>query len=233
MSAPRSRHRAPHQLPSGRHGLSATYVVENQRRRILDAVVQVVAGMGYGAMTVEHVVSVAGVSRRTFYANFPNKEVAFLTAYDRIVDHLFAAVDIAYAEPGGWSVRVRRGLEVFLDFLGREPTVAHVCFVDILAAGPQALSRRTGAMERFRAFFASDEIAGQPDWQVPPCATDAAIGGAYEMVYGRVLDGDAASLPELLPDMLHTLLLPFAGPQIAGAQYDSALRDRRLEIAAE
>jgi len=230
MSEPRPRHRAPHQLPSGRHGLSATYVVENQRRRILDAVVHVVAGMGYGAMTVEHVVGVAGVSRRTFYANFPNKEVAFLAAYDRIVDRLFAAVDVAYAEEGPWPDRLRRALAVFLAFLGSEPAVAHVCVVDILAAGPEALARRTDAMERFGAFFVPEDVAAQPPWPVPPCAIHAAIGGAYEMVYGRVLDGDAAALPDLLPDMLHTLLLPFAGPEAAAAEYEAAHRAQDLEL---
>ena len=37
------------------------------------------------AMTVEDVLSVAGVSRRTFYQHFKNKEEAFLGAYDAVM----------------------------------------------------------------------------------------------------------------------------------------------------
>ena len=46
----------------------------------------------YGEMTVEDVIGVAGVSRRTFYEHFKNKEEAFLAAYDAVVEQLLRSV---------------------------------------------------------------------------------------------------------------------------------------------
>ena len=43
---------------------------------------QVVAEKGYPATTVADVVERAGVSRRTFYEQFQDKEACFLAAYD-------------------------------------------------------------------------------------------------------------------------------------------------------
>jgi len=188
---------------------------------MLDAVVEVVASNGYGALTIEQVVVASGVSRRTFYDHFANKEDVFLAAYDQIVDRLLEVVDVAYNEGETWLEQLQRGLFTFLTFLGREPAVAHVCVVDILAAGPTALARRTESMARFRGFFVPDPAVRSVE-VIPPLAADAAIGGAYEVVYSQILAGNAARLPELFPDLLHGLLVPFVGPKTAAEQYEAA-----------
>src|SRR5882724_3806888 len=64
-------------LPSGRHGLAREAVVASQRGRLLDAMAEVVAEKGYQATTVADVVERAGVSRRTFYEQFPDREACF------------------------------------------------------------------------------------------------------------------------------------------------------------
>jgi AcrR family transcriptional regulator len=65
MSAtPNRRLRQPQRLPSGRHGLPRSFVVSNQRERILDAVADVASLAGYAAMTVEDIIATAGRERR-------------------------------------------------------------------------------------------------------------------------------------------------------------------------
>ena len=83
--AARRRARQPHQLPPGRHGLPRAFVASNQRERILDAVADVASLAGYASMSVEGIIATAGVSRRTFYDHFADKQEAFLAAYDAIV----------------------------------------------------------------------------------------------------------------------------------------------------
>src|SRR4051812_25519771 len=118
----RSGHaRAPQKLPSGRHGLPRTFVISNQRERILDAVMQAVAESGYVAMRIEDVIAIAGVSRRTFYDHFANKEEAFLSAYDLIFEQLPGAVATAYSTSDTWPSGIRRGLASFLNLLAGEP----------------------------------------------------------------------------------------------------------------
>ena len=61
-------------LPRGRGGLPPQASAFLQRARMLDATVRVVAADGYAAATVSAIQARAGVSRRTFYDAFPNKE---------------------------------------------------------------------------------------------------------------------------------------------------------------
>jgi AcrR family transcriptional regulator len=216
--------RMPHQLPSGRHGLPRSFVESNQRQRVLRAVVEVASGTGYGGLTVRDVITRAGVSRRTFYEHFENKEQAFLAAYEAVVGRLAQDVQASSSRGGSWCERVTLGMATFLERLAGDPAVAHLCVVEVLAAGPAALTKRAAAMDAFRAFLEPGLEEAPPGMPVPALAAETAVGGAYEVIYSAVLQGRTAELPELLPDLLQIVLLPFVGAEAAAAE---AMRARR------
>src|ERR1700680_2652220 len=64
----------------------ATQVTEVERTRMLSATVQVVGELGYEKMSVARVTSRAGVSRRTFYDLFVDREACFLAAFSETAD---------------------------------------------------------------------------------------------------------------------------------------------------
>jgi AcrR family transcriptional regulator len=72
--------RAPHQLPPGRHGIPRAVVVGNQRQRILEATATLVRQHGFVNVSVDAIVAEAGVSRRTFYEQFANRQEALVAA---------------------------------------------------------------------------------------------------------------------------------------------------------
>ena len=82
-------------LPRGRHAAPRPVVREAQRARMLAAMVQVVAEKGYGRVAVADVIERAGVSRKTFYEQFSNKDDCFVAAYDATVYELLATIDEA------------------------------------------------------------------------------------------------------------------------------------------
>src|SRR5256885_3531334 len=82
----------PRELPRGPHRLRREVVEASQRERMLDAIVQAVADKGYSGTTVGDVVSRAGVSRKTFYEHFADKEDCFLAACTYVADTLYDAV---------------------------------------------------------------------------------------------------------------------------------------------
>lgn len=169
--------RTPNQLPSGKHGLPRGYVLRNQRERILDAVVNVVAERGYAEMAVDDIIAYAGVSRRTFYERFANKEHAFLAAYDLVVEQLLGAVRTQFMKGATWRERIRLGLHAFLRSIADEPKLAHVCMVEVFPAGPIALRRRTEAMDAFRELLVpaeSEWTAGLVPRRSPPRRSSAA-----------------------------------------------------------
>ena len=186
------------------------FPVRTRRDRLIAAMARVVAEEGYGAASVSKVVAAAGVSRNTFYEHFANKEECFLAAYDAAVDQVIVRVrDATAAAPGGQAA-LEAGFGAFLGFAAAEPELAWLCVVEVLAAGPRALARRDEAMRRFAAFLESGR-EGQEGADVSPLLTEVVVGGIYEVIYARILKGDTARLPELLPDVMYVWLAPVVG----------------------
>jgi AcrR family transcriptional regulator len=218
VAAPRKKDAPkPQQLPSGRHGLPPQFVASNQRERIIVAVAEVCSTAGYAAMSVEDVVVASGVSRRTFYDNFQDKEDAFLAAYDEVASRLLARVKTAYETNEGIVPRAREGLSALLGFLAAEPAFADMCVVEALAAGPMVVERRTANLRMLSDLIDETAAAAMPADATPPSPiiAQALVGGIFEVVYSRVLAGRHDELPGLLPGLIFTLLLPYAGHDVA------------------
>lgn len=207
--------RAAHQLPPGRHGLTRQFVESNQRQRILDAVVDVVSFAGYAEMSVEDIIATAGVSRRTFYDSFKSKEDAFLTAYDAIGAMLFERVRAAYASSRTFASGVIACLDAFLRFAASEPRYAEMCIVEALAAGPAAIERRNAVMKTLAQLLFEGAQTVPGGNRPPELVAETIVGGIYEIVYSRVLQGRTAELPDLLPDLAYSMMLPYLGHTVA------------------
>ncbi len=225
-SSDRSGVRRPQQLPPGRHGLTRSFVERNQRERILAGVAIEASESGYAAMTVESIISRAGVSRRTFYEHFKNKHEAYLAAYDEAAARLVRRVVTAVDAADGFVRRTEAGLHALLSFLATDPAVARMCIVEVMAAGPDAIDRRAESVRAFAALVdrhARDLLEGQ----VPLLTAETIVGGIYEVVYTRVLRGETANLPELLPDLVYSALLPYLGQPAALAERRRMLDERQ------
>ncbi len=83
-------------LPRGEGNVSRSFVVHNQRERILDALANLSAAKGFGATTIPEIVQEAAVSVQAFYEHFSGKEDAFLVAYELGHRKALAIVERAY-----------------------------------------------------------------------------------------------------------------------------------------
>jgi len=207
--------RAPHQLPSGRHGLQRSFVAQNQRERILAAVAQAAATFGYSEMSVEAIIERAGVSRRTFYDHFKNKEEAFLAAYDEAVQQQARQIRLAYLKETTVRERLRAGLTAYLEFMANEPAFARMCTVEVLAAGPRAVARRNAAMRMFAEIIEDNIHELAPGCPVAALAAETIVGGIHEVVFNRILADRTDELPGLVEDLLTTILIVGVGAHIA------------------
>jgi AcrR family transcriptional regulator len=201
------------QLPRGRHGLPREAVTESQRRRILQAMIEVVAERGYPETRVVDVIGVAGVSRKTFYELFTSKEDCFLASYDALVDTLLGDTARGFeSKPGApWSERVAAGLGALLEHLAEHPDEARFAIVEVLAAGPRALARRDAAVRQFTGFL--DAGRAETSVELPGITSLSVAGGVNELLYSEILHGASASLPSRLPDLMFWITLPFLGPE--------------------
>jgi AcrR family transcriptional regulator len=206
-TATRGDEAAPRSLPRGPHQLAREVVLASQRGRMIEAMVEAVAEKGYAATTVADVVAGAGVSRRTFYEHFSDKEDCFLAAYDAGVDILLGHLVEEAAAAGGldWRERTRRGVRAYLDVLAAEPAFARTFLIEVVAAGPRALDRRAEVHGRFVELLRTQLALARDDHpelpEVPDAVFAAIVGGVNEVVSGWVREGRGERLPELEPTL--------------------------------
>jgi AcrR family transcriptional regulator len=199
-------------LPSGRHKLDRETVVASQRGRLLWAIAQVVAEKGYVAATVADVVERAGVSRRTFYEQFPDKEACFLAAYDTGVEVMLGQIRDTVEEipETNWRTRARASIETYMEVLAAEPGFAWASHVEVLGAGPAALARRSAILGLFAELWHGlHERARREDpaiREVPQAVFRTLVGGHEELVREHLRTRDAESLPELSDTVLDVTL---------------------------
>jgi AcrR family transcriptional regulator len=207
-------------LPRGRHAAPRDVVRHTQRARMLEAMVDAVAEKGYARVAVADVIERAGVSRKTFYEQFANKEDCFLAAYDAGVDGLLATIDEALAEPApDWLAAARRAVEVYLDRMAANPPFARSCLIEVLGAGEHALARRNVVQDRFAAQLAAIHRRARADIpsipELSPHTFRAAIGAVNELVTAHVLEHGADTLPELTDAILDVHLALLVGRELA------------------
>jgi AcrR family transcriptional regulator len=209
-------------LPRGRHAAPRPVVREAQHARMLEAMVQAVAEKGYARVAVADVIERAGVSRKTFYEQFANKEECFLAAYDASVDGLLAAIDEALlALAPDWLAAVRAAVEAYLEMLAARPSFARAFLIEVLGAGPEALARRAAVQDRFAAQLRDVHRRARRDIpeipEVPPHTFLAAVGAVNELVTAHVLEHGAQTLPQLADAVVDVQLALLVGRQIADA----------------
>jgi AcrR family transcriptional regulator len=188
---------------------------------MLEAVMHTVSDKGYRRTRVEDITALAGVSRKTFYVHFANKEEAFLAAYDFEVQQLLADVGGVCSTGDTWASKVRLGLGALLGQIAAEPQIARACIVEVAAAGPDALQRRMAAMTGFRELLVP-AAAACPRGTVSEVIAETVIGGVYQVIYARVVSHRTAELAGLMPALLYSSLLPLVGADIAAAEYRHA-----------
>ena len=190
-------------LPRGRHAAPREVVWRSQRGRMLAAMATVVAEKGYANATVADVIARAGVSRKTFYEQFENKEACFFAAYDAGVEAMLAALDEAIrgAAADGPLGIARAGTARYLSTLAANPTFARTFLVEVPAAGPRALERRMRVHERFADQLATVRRAASGSaagLRSEPWLLRACVGAIHELVTDHVVRRGPETLRELL-----------------------------------
>jgi AcrR family transcriptional regulator len=216
-SRPAAGPRAPAPRPSpratavSRRELPREHLIAVQRRRVLAATVELAAERGAGAMSVAGVIGRAHVSRRTFYELFRDREDCFLAVFEETVEKARPELATAYEAGGSWSEGVRGSLARLLALIDAQPTLARVCIVDALGAGPRVLARRAAylaeladVLDRGRA------IADTPTW-LSRVTAEAMTGAVFGVIHARLALDPPAPVSSLHAELLALVLLPYLG----------------------
>jgi AcrR family transcriptional regulator len=190
-------------------------VTEIQRARLLAAMIDVCAELGVTDVTVAHVVERAGVSRRTFYEIYADREECFLEALDEGVARASRYALDGYDEKGRWLDRMRGVLTGLLAFLDAEHATGRLLIVESLAAGDRALSRRRAAVERMVAFVDEANAELKADKRTPSLTAEGVVGGVLSILHSRLLEDASGRFLELRNSLASMIVLPYLGSAVA------------------
>jgi AcrR family transcriptional regulator/DNA-binding MarR family transcriptional regulator len=205
-------------------------VEEIQRARMLAALVEVAGERGAGGVTVARVVTCSGVSRRTFYELFEDRDACFLAAFDLAVGRAAQRVLPAFEAAGAWRERMRAGLAAMLEFLEDEPGMGRLLLVDALGAGAAALARRTSVVEHL--IDAVDEGRREARASARPTrlTAEGVVGAVLAVLHARLANGGAPAMAALLGPLLGIVVLPYQGQAAAARELARPAPARRRAI---
>jgi AcrR family transcriptional regulator len=208
----------PTTLPRGRHGLPPDEVERRQRERIANAVVSVLAEIGYGSTTVERLHKEAGISRSTFYEYFANKREAVGASYDLYFERFCARLAARCAADQDSAARVRTAISAAVELAAEEPQKAQLLSGYPLSADPSLANHVFETHDRLALMLCEVRGAsGQPDLVL------VTLLETVTQVLARRLTGSAAeNIPDLETRLVQLVLgaraLQTGEPGLEGAR---------------
>jgi AcrR family transcriptional regulator len=204
--------------PRVRDDLERERVAEVQRARMLGAMVDLTRERGAERVTVAHVVGRAGVSRRTFYELFEDREACLLAALGEALQRVEEAVLPAYRRERGWSARIGAGLTTMLECFDADPATAALCVVDSLAAGPEALERRARVVDALVSAVDRGRREASAPNGLGRVTAEGVVGAVLGVLYTRLREPQPKALLPLRGQLMSMIVLPYLGPDAAAAE---------------
>jgi AcrR family transcriptional regulator len=198
--------------------MSPQQVAAHQKARLEGAMVEAVARGGFAGTTLNELVTLAGVSKTTFYEHFDNKLDCFLQTFDEIVRQVAAQVGEAYRRPGGFRERLVRALTVFMEVVVSEPAAASLTTVDSLTLGAAGVAHRESGAQAFELMFRQSFDHSASPVEVSDAVVRGIVAGIRGVVYRKLRAGEAEELPSMVEPLVDWALSYQRRPRPAQAR---------------
>ncbi|MGO9489374.1 MAG: TetR/AcrR family transcriptional regulator [Solirubrobacteraceae bacterium] len=181
--------------------VAMTTGLATQQERLIDSMVELCAEVGYLSVSVAEVSTKAGVSSKTFYELFADKEDCLLAAYRSSASRLLANAE-PVAEDGDWREAARTVLERLLLALQEHPSAGRLLLVEALAGGARVRTERERVLGLFEQ-RAQEFLDSSPrDGKVLDLPATALIGAVRSLVSRHLRTYGEDRLTLLVEDLL-------------------------------
>ncbi|MGO9322565.1 MAG: TetR/AcrR family transcriptional regulator [Solirubrobacteraceae bacterium] len=188
-------------LPTGTHGLDPELVKRDQRERLQQAMIELIAAKGYPAVRIIDLAKLAHVSQPTFYSLFADKEDLFLSTYDAVAGRTAEAVMKTYDVDRPHEQRLIAAMRAWAELAAAEPGATSLLVLGAFGAGASALERRRRVLEQLeRSIYASRDGAQAAD--SADLTVKLIVGGIREVTAARLREGRASELPGLADELM-------------------------------
>lgn len=187
------------------------HVSAMQRSRLLAAAAGAVAELGWDGATIGSIAERAGVSRRTFYELFENRDECLVAVLQNAVARITERITAAGLSGSSWRERVRGGLWAILCFFDCQPMLARICLVESRRSDGIVLDYRQRIVEQLVELVdqGRDEVSGSAN--VAALTAQGVVGGIFEVLYTRLVSGDGGPLRDLTGELAGMVVMPYLG----------------------
>jgi AcrR family transcriptional regulator len=192
-----------------------TYGVPTQRDRLVAAMGELTAELGLAAVGVHHVCQRAGVSRRTFYDLYADRDACVVDMHEEAFGRLLGHLAEAVADAGGaWEDRAVAVTQALLGAWDADRVLAQLCLVSSVSGHAEALELRRTAMAQIAGLLADPPRQPMVEASVLSCA----ITGIWGLAFAQLTEKPDASISDLAGVAIFLLVAPFAGRRHAAAR---------------
>lgn len=171
-------------------GRPAEEVADHQQGRIRASLLEIVAERGYPAITVRGVAARAGVSTRSFYQHYPNKDACFLSVHQLVVRDVLRAIEEAEPDARDDDACLRTVVGAIVRAWASDPNAAHLMLIDAYAAGLPALKQARLAGRSIEARVGECLDCASDDASLAPLAAEGIVAGITAAARSCLLTGD-------------------------------------------
>ncbi|HKF82215.1 MAG TPA: hypothetical protein VKB23_04560 [Solirubrobacterales bacterium] len=164
----------------------------------------------------------AEVSVAEFEAEFDGKDECLFAAYDDLTERVVARASADCDGSDPWPDRVRVGLESLLHAVAAYPEMARALTRSFPGIRPAAYERYVALLSRFVPVMREGREYSGVEEELPGEVELLAVGAAEAIIFGEVDAGRAERLPQMMPEILFSILVPFMGPDRAADEMRSA-----------
>lgn len=193
-----------------RGGLTREERRADRRRRVMDAAIELFGTRGYAAVPVDRICRMAGISTKSFYPMFDNKEELFIEVYDELVSSIAQAVMSAQVEGETLEESVRLRLLALVHAVVDDQRVAKIVVTESAGLSPRVEERRRAVHTALADFVVGTtaqfiDVGDLPAREYRRAALGL-VGAVNELIVDFVVDPQGDTIDELVLDIRELFL---------------------------
>jgi AcrR family transcriptional regulator len=185
-----------------------------QRTRLLNAALGLTSAGGWEAATVTAVVTEAGVSRKTFYDLFTDREDCLMALLDEFFSWIAAVLAPVWEAQGSFTERLRGALVAALGFLDSDRAAGALVIAYLVGRGPRRPELRARVLEHLHEAVDEGRLQATARSELSPLTAEVVVGGVLAVLDAR-LHEPSRDLFALANPLLWMIVLPYLGPGAA------------------
>jgi len=228
QSALMQKHQSSEMAASVLPPASLDLEASDQRRRIVDAMIDSCAEKTYAATTITDIVARARISRTTFYKQFDDKRACFEAAVGHCIEQLQEVAASSHATEDSPPDAVRKATAAVIGALAERPGLAQLLTGDAIAVDPRVIEcYRKATIPALQGLWSRSDGSAQAHSD-----PRLAFGKAQVLILNQIAIGKADRLPELLPELVYLAVSPFGGHEAALHQAQLAGESTTSHVAS-